>query len=245
MNKKFLLLIILPLFLGMSCAGLPRFALPLQKVKIIEYPPLDWSINGQRLKDLGCAGNLSQSCPELFALGCTEITTPSFYLGGLQPPYPIVECIHANGTPADPTYFRQTAGLDSRYRSFVVLQEGEARLLIKKQQFQQLFAPVESAEEAISYAMAMTSLSARNDLDPNADLDYLVEMIQETHVEQVSDGYIVYLFDTDRQMGCGKHSFYAVTVHVKPEGEVQEITRHEIYRSYACFDFEALSLDSE
>jgi hypothetical protein len=108
---------------------------------------------------------------------------------------------------------------------------------------QEIFAPVESTDEALSYAMAMTSLSARYDLDPNANVDYLVDLIEETHVVETPDGYLVSLFDSDRKMGCDDHSFYAVQLLVTREGDVREVERQEIYRSYACFDFGALTLD--
>ncbi len=118
-------------------------------------------------------------------------------------------------------------------------------MIIKQSEFKAIFAPVESTDEALSYAMAMTSLSARYDIDPNANVDYLVEMIEESHAEETPDGYLVHLFDSDRKMGCDTHSFYAVKVLVTRDGEVHEAGCQEIYRSYACFDFGVLTLDED
>lgn len=216
---------------------------PSPSVEVVEYPPIDWSRNGEMINDFGCEGDLRQSCPELHALGCDEIQGPGFYLGGLQPAYPVVECIHESDDPPDQVYFRQVPGLDQRYRSFAIYQEGIYRLLIKRSEFKAAFAPVESAEEALSYAMAMTSLAARNDLDAQAEIEYLVEKIEETHVVETPEGYLVYLFDGDQQMGCDQHPFYAVTALVTRAGEVQEVSREEVYRSYACFDFGRLRLE--
>lgn len=218
---------------------------PPRKVRVIEYPTLDWTIDPRGFKDAGCVGQLPESCAALIALGCDEIRSPRFYSGGLQPPYAVMECIHAGDTPPDAAYFRQQAGLDTRYRSLVVFRDGEYRLMIKKSEFRQLFAPVESSDEAISFAMAMTSLSARFDLDPDDPVEFLVEAIEETHVEETPDGYLVYLFDSDRKMGCDIHSFQAVKVLVTREGQVQETDRQDIYRSYACFDFGRLSLEED
>jgi len=212
-------------------------------VSVIEYPPLDWSINGQRLKDVGCEGKLQEVCAELITLGCDEISGPRFYLGGLQPPYAVMECIHESGEPPNREYFKQQPGLDTRYRSYAIFQDGDFRLIIKRSEFKEIFAPVESTDEAISYAMAMTSLSARYDIDPNANVDYLVDVIEETHAEETVDGYLVYLFDWSHKMGCDIHPFYAVKVLVTREGDVHEVGRQEIYRGYACFDFEALTLE--
>jgi hypothetical protein len=236
MYKFSIVILIIPVLLLAGCS---------QQVAVIDYPPLDWAINGKRLTEMGCEGDLQESCPELVALGCDQLKSPRFFLGGLLPPYPVVECIHEGGEPPDQTYFRQVQGLDTRYRSYVVHQEGAFRLLIKQSEFKAIFAPVESSGEAISYAMAMTSLEARFDLDPNANVDYLVDRIEETHAEETAEGYLVYLFDGSHRMGCEIHPFYVVTVVVTPEGDVHEVARQKIYESYACFDFGVLSLDED
>ncbi len=229
-----LLRFIVPVLILAGCSKPPT---------VIEYPPLDWTINGQRLKEAGCVGKLGESCSELIALGCDEINVPSFYLGGLQPPYAVMECIHENNEPPNKEYFKQLPGLDTRYRSYTIYQDGKYRLIIKKSEFKEIFAPVKSTDEAISYAMAMTSLQARFDIDAHANIDYLVDVIEETHAEETSEGYLVYLFDWSHKMGCDLHPFYAVKVLVTREGDVHEVRRQEIYNTYACFDFEALTLD--
>ncbi len=236
MRRFYLLKYIVPVLMLAGCS---------RSTTVIDYPPLDWAINGQRLRDVGCAGKVQESCTELIALGCDEINGPRFYLGGLRPPYVVMECIHENGEPPNREYFKQLPGLDTRYRSYALNQDGTYRLLIKKSEFKKIFAPVESTDEAVSYAMAMTSLGARFDIDPDANIDYLVDLIEETHAEETSEGYLVYLFDWSHKMGCDLHPFYAVKVLVTPEGDVREVERQKIYKSYACFDFEALTLDEE
>lgn len=222
---------------------------PTRQVQVTEYPPLDWSLNAQRIEATGCLGKLTEaraegySCQELLDLGCAEVQVPHFYAAALQPPYPFMECIHAQDKPADPVYFRQLNGLDPRYRSFAILQDGHYRLMIQKADFRETFAPVETPEEALSYAMALTGLGTRFDLQSLDGVEFMVNELSETHVEETPDGYLVYLFDWSHQMGCDIHPFYAVTVLVTPEGEVREIARVEIYRSNACFDFEALQLE--
>ncbi len=246
MCKYRLLKIIFPVLISLSCSWIPSYLLAYRKVVVIEYPPLDWSINGQRLKDLGCEGKLQESCPELVTLGCDKIASPRFYVGGLQPPYVVVECIHENGDPPDKDYFRKPQGLDARYRSFAIFQDGNYKLVIKRSEFKEIFAPIESVDEALSYAMAMTSLSARYDIDPNENVVYLVRQIEETHVEETVDGFYVYLFDeSDERMGCDMRSSFAVKVLVTRDGEVQEVNRQEIYKSYSCFDFGKLTLDEK
>lgn len=226
-----------------SSSPSPTLTATQRKVTVIEYPPLDWSVNGWILSQFMCEEDIQESCPDLFALGCEDIKGPRFYLGGLDPPYPVMECIHENGEPPSSEYFKQPAGLDTRYRSFAIYQDGKFRLIIKKSEFKEIFAPVESKEEAISYAMAMTSLQARFDINPKDQNEYLVDLIEETHAEEVPEGYLVYLFDWSQKMGCDIHPFYAVKVLVTREGDLQELEREEIYRSYSCFDYGMLSLD--
>ncbi|NPV87821.1 MAG: hypothetical protein HPY45_17625 [Anaerolineae bacterium] len=227
-----------------GCAQPLSLPLIAHTVRVTEHPPCDWTVNAQRLKELGCSQDLQALCPQLAALGCDAITTPGFYLGGLQPPYPLVECIHTSGTPPDKDHFRQPGGLDQSYRSFAVFQNGTYRLIIKKSEFRELFAPVESADEAISYATAMTSLEARYDFDPSAPVEYLVKVLEETHAEETPDGYLVLLFDiSGGKMGCGPHTAFAVKVLVTPDGDVRQVSRQAIYKHQSCFDFGALKLE--
>jgi len=191
---------------------------------------------------MGCEGQLKESCTDLIALGC-DVIGPGFQFGGLQPPYAVMECIHENAEPPNREYFKQKPGLDPRYRSYVIFQGGKYGLIIKKSEFNEIFAPIESIDEAISYAMVMTSLSSRYDIDLKANVDYLVDVIEETHVKETPDGYLVYLFDWDRKMGCDIHTSYAVKVLVTRDGEVREVERQEIYREHACTDFGVLTLD--
>lgn len=234
MCRQYLYILIVSMLLLASCS---------QKTTIIEYPPLDWTINAQIFEETGCKGNLKESCPDLAALGCDEVVPPDFFLGGLQPPYAVMECIHDKGEPPNGKFFRQIPGMDEKYRTFVIHQDGNFRLFIYKEDFREIFAPIEQTGEAISFAMAMTSLDARFDLDSGDKVDYLVDRIEETHAEETPDGYLVYLFDWSHKMGCDIHPFYAVKVLVSKEGYVREVERKEIYRSYACFDFGELTLE--
>ena len=252
MGKIYLLKLLVLVVILSGCSRLSSFPLssptntPKSKsVKVVEYPVLDWSINGQRLNELGCGEKIQAYCPELIALGCDDIVSPRFYLGGFQPPYAVMECIHENGIPSKGEYFKQPTGLDPRYRSYVIFQEGGFKLIIKKSEFKDIFSPIESEEEAISYAMAMTSLQARFDLNPDDEIEYLVDVIEETHAEETPEGYLVYLFDWSHEMGCDIHPFFAVKVLVTREGGVQEVERQEIYRNYSCFDYGMLTLDDD
>ena len=82
-----------------------------------------------------------------------------------------------------------------------------------------LFAPIETPEEALSYAIATTGLSAVYDTDLPRSYRFLVDKIEDTHVAQTSTGYEVFLYD-DYLCGCGPHTVSLVKVQVTTEGKV-------------------------
>ncbi len=47
-------------------------------------------------------------------------------------------------------YFRQKPGLDTRYRSHVIFGNDTYRLIMRGSDFREIFAPIESNDEAIS-----------------------------------------------------------------------------------------------
>ena len=51
---------------------------------------------------------------------------------------------------------------------YIVYQEGQFRLVSTFDEFRALYAPIESADEALSYALATTGLSARYNLKVEA-----------------------------------------------------------------------------
>jgi len=215
-------------------AGCSEFS---RKTSIIEHSPPDWDLDQQGFKDVGCEGQLlTDSCAELIALGC-DVIVPSDRFGGLEPSHAVMICIHENGKPLNMEHFKQGAGLDTRYRSTVIFQEHKYRLISSETDFQAIFAPIESTDEALSYALSVTSFSARYDLGGQTNREYLVDVIEESHAEETQDGFLVQLFDGDHIMGCGNHSAYAVKVLVTRDGEVHEVERREIYKEYACYDF--------
>jgi len=94
---------------------------------------------------------------------------------------------------------------------------------------QPVFAPVESADEALSYALAVADdnyyaafgLKIHNDGSakvPYPTPQYLVARIEDTHVEETTEGYLVHLFRSPACL-CG-YETYAVGVLVTREGQV-------------------------
>src|SRR5262245_57895219 len=106
----------------------------------------------------------------LAALGCNEIQAPSSLLGGLDPSYPIAVCAiqYIPGEGSDELraeidsgqFFYYTGGLFGNYIRYVIQQNNEFILLKTEEDFRNVFAPIGSPEEALSYVLAVRNLMA-------------------------------------------------------------------------------------
>lgn len=171
------------------------------------------------------------------ALGCTEIQPPSNLLGGLEPSYPIAICTVHPGEGSEELiaeiesgqYFYYTGGLFGQYVRYVIQQDGEFVLLKTEAEFREMFAPVESPEEALSYALAVRNLSAYYGLEYIPGYEYEVDAIEDTYVTPEADGYLIHLF-YDQVFGCGPHWTSTVDVHVSTDGNVEEVGGEAIFR---------------
>jgi hypothetical protein len=163
---------------------------------------------------------------------------PSSLLGGLHPSYPIAVC-HVRPGP-DQTqetqaeiekglYFHYTGGLFGSYIRYIIVQDGAFRLIKSEDEFRNIYAPIETSEEALSYVLAITNLSAYYGLGYNSAYKYEVGTIEDTYVTPEPDGYKLHLY-YDAFFGCGPHWTSEVEMHVSTEGIVQEIGRKPIFR---------------
>jgi hypothetical protein len=182
--------------------------------------------------------NGRQTCiPEgaLEALGCEEVRPPGQVLDGLQPAYPLRLCLaaHQPGERLVEGEFIYHGGcLMSEYIRYVVIKDGGFVLLKSLADLQQAYAPIESEDEALSYALAASGLGVRYGLTSQPDLRYFVDQLEDTHVETVPQGYQVRLFDY-KLCGCGPHPTYAVDVLVTSGGQLRELKREKIYEDPA------------
>ena len=125
------------------------------------------------------------------------------------------------------------------YETLVLLRDGEFQLTGLIPELQAVFAPVESANEALSYALAATGLYARYGIETHecTSVDcYLADTIEDTHVDETEGGYVVHLFsDYEPPCGCGTHITCAVRVSVTREGQISQ-ARTRLHRFEACLD---------
>ncbi|MBT9549194.1 MAG: hypothetical protein IV090_27620 [Candidatus Sericytochromatia bacterium] len=167
-----------------------------------------------------------------------SVQMPAESLGGLQPSPVLAEAILGqcdNGVGL--------VNLGGKLRSCKVLlleKEGKSSLLDTPAKFKQAFAPVESAEEALSFASALTSAfalyefdkrapgrSAQGSIDLRPEFRYFSNSFVPTTVKKEGSDYLVQLFKY-QQFGCGPHPYSAVTYRVTPAGEVSEVSNAKL-----------------
>ena len=244
-NKSHAWLMISLLFLLAACQTQP---------KVINHNPPSLSVSFSKFQEVACPldenGYLNcGSDHPLSALDCDDIFAPPSLFGGLDPSYPIAICqIDANyGNSSDETkaeidageYFYYEGGLSGKYIRYVIFRNDEFLLLKSEKDFRDVYAPIESPEEALSYVLAVTNLSASYGIVVYPEYKYEVNTIEDTFVTTTTDGFDLLLY-AYTAYGCGPHWTSAVLVHVSGEGISQELSRTNVLRDPnlddVCFD---------
>lgn len=113
---------------------------------------------------------------------------------------------------------------------YVVIKDGKPMLIRSKEELREIFKPVDSYQEALSYAIVMTG----NFPVFNADFfqekfTYFIAVPKPTNVRETEDGYYVTLFDY-KHFGCGEHPYYLVTYSVTKDGQVKVTNRKKAFK---------------
>ena len=222
--------------------------------KVINHDPPALSISFDKFLEVACPldGNGNLNCDPghpLSALDCDAIFAPPSLFGGLDPAYPIAICevdaIYGNASDQTKAeidageYFYYAGGLSGKYIRYVIFRNDEFLLLKSEKEFRDMYAPIESPEEALSYVLAVTNLSASYGMVVYPEYKYEVNTIEDTFVTATADGYDLLLYSY-AAFGCGPHWTSAVVVHVSKEGIIQELTRTNVSRDPSlddvCFD---------
>jgi hypothetical protein len=219
MNKPLWLIMGLSWFLS-SCSSKPEF---------INHPAPNLTVSFDAF-----SGEIPMD-----VFGCDEIQAPSDLLGGLEPAYPIAICAVSNDSSGHSEelqaeinggqYFYYTGGFFGNYVRYVIQRDGEFILLKTEDDFREAYSPIESPEEALSYALAVRNLSAYYGLEYFEGYEYEVDTLEDTYVLQQADSYLVHLF-YEQVFGCGPHWTSTVDVHVSVGGNVEEAGGEAIFR---------------
>jgi hypothetical protein len=214
----------------------------------INHTPPEVVVDLKTFTDAGCAFDeegrgTCQSGSPLAALGCDLIEMP---FGRLEPSYPAAICWGDRGNEGR-CHFVAAAGVGHSNFCYVVFQDSQFVLVGTEDEFRELFAPVETEEEALNYALAVmtgrrtpawNSLRQYYGLQLNPELEYAVDVLEDTHVETTVDGYLVHLFLYD-EWDCVDHpDIYAIDLHVTFQGYIEQVSKEVVFNdpSGRCFD---------
>ena len=216
--KRSLYALCLILFAILGCR-LPRFNLFNRVIKGNEY---DLKIDNSYFAGLGCFE--SNDClPEEFMdlkdpIG--YITEPDELLGGLMPAVPLAVAVSVRHDDISIPAVYVKRCLSKAYIRYLIVVDEEMRLIDSLEGLAAQFAPIDSEEEALSYAIASTGFSAVNDLHEFPKPKLYADTVEETYVKSVDGGYIVHLFNT-YLCGCGPHIARSVNVTVHMDGSLE------------------------
>jgi hypothetical protein len=217
-----------------------------QSISFVDHPRPNLSVNFEPFEDADCPSSEYglRYCDEgstLWNLGCDEIQVTSDLLGGLDPAYPMATCFFepmsrpedsgasVSETLEEGNYFYVDGGFFPRFVRYVIYDEGAFTLINNEKELQEIFQPIDSPEEALSFALASTDTMASYNFDFDSENEYEVNELEDSHVEATSDGYLVYLYHY-QFYGCGPHNTSLVVYHVSKDGELQQESSTPVFR---------------
>ena len=110
--------------------------------------------------------------------------------------------------------------LRNQFIRYLVFREGSIELVDSVDKLSQIYAPIDSADEALSYAIAATGYTALFDLGNRKKLEFYNPLIEPTSVTSADGSYKVTLFNT-YLCGCGPHIIYSIDVTVNRDGTIE------------------------
>jgi len=167
---------------------------------------------------------------------CEEIKVPGD-LGGLSSKVPIVECnvLVENWTGDTDVGIMHLGCLYPLFKKYIIIENGEYKLIGSKEEFIQFFAPVESPEEALGFAVALTGSYPVYNMTIPENYKVFVPEIKTTYVEESGGEFNVHLFNM-QICGCGNHPYYSIDYIVTRAGESKVISSERIYENPQFFD---------
>jgi hypothetical protein len=235
--------IIAPAFLALtivlSCSSFDLNIKPPAKKppKIIHHASPNLHVDTDWIEQAGCAlneHNWGTCLPDspLKKLGCDEIWVLDLF-GGLD--YPVIMCNSNEVTSPGAHFVHAGCYLSEHYEAYIMFRDGEYQFVEGIREFRSLFAPIESADEALSYALAATDYYATYEIEIDPEYTYFVDEIEETYAKDVQDGYLLHLF-IDLGECCGSGSTDAVDIVVRRDGTITYGKHQAISEYERCID---------
>jgi hypothetical protein len=223
---------------SLACSfNVPAFLAPKPRITNHAQPTL--AVDTGPFESAGCSKDSGYwRCPEgtqLKGLGCDFIEASSL-LGGLSPAYPMVFCkmrqTHRPDDTQKQNYLFWDGCLVGDLVSLVIYQDEQFQLIRNLDELKASFAPVDSSDEALSYAMAATGLTPVYGFKVESGYRYEVSSLEDTHVVASSDGFQINLYQK-RFCGCGPHPFFKIDVFVDKAGNLKISERQPVFENPA------------
>jgi hypothetical protein len=184
----------------------------------------------------GCSGGGEElSCPAGSAaggLGCESLARVAG-LGGLEPREPLALCLFRGGDLPASEYVLGPRGMRRIYRRYLAADSSGLHLIKSAAALRARYAPIESADEARSLALALTGYSELRRFSPPAGYRYFVKALAETSAKPAADGFLVENLRDDQVFGCGPHPTFLVSVAVGRDGSLKETRRERAFEDPA------------
>ena len=172
--------IILVMVVSMAC-GLP---------KLLHHDRPELSVTIDPFLDSGCTEGTARKleCPAespLADLSCRLLYRVPDLFGGLEPSYAMVSC-HPDDDVFNPSetdesdYVYNDGCMRPRGVWYIVHMEGDFHMIKSRADLQKLFAPIETENEALSYAQTATGFSAYYDLQSKPGYRYHVDVLRKS-----------------------------------------------------------------
>jgi hypothetical protein len=193
MMKRYQWLSVVILLTFSGCLG-PQF---------VNHPRPEVNVDFAVFEDVGCpprdgeygqySNRRCEADSPMVALGCDEIRRDNS-LGGLEPAYPIAECVLSPYYAEEPSaeigqiiaegqYLFSRGASMPQFIRYVIFRDDQFELVETRAEFRSVFTPITTPEEAYSYALVLTNeLSVRYNLEYDPKYEYFVDEIEDTHV---------------------------------------------------------------
>lgn len=230
-NKNQIRILFIPIFILLiaSACSLPWVSQSSENI-IASTPPVVEVQDLSPFQNIGCVWQSDDyavcdqdSIPK--KMGCDTLITAPQYLNFIKAESQFVSCTYAPQlqTPPDETEAKglYDSGCSIKVKQrLLVYQDGDYLLIRDLEDLKYNFVPINSAEQALGYAIAATGAEARYDLENLKGYRILTDNLQETTVKAVEGGFEVVLFRY-LACGCGPHTTFMQTIKVTTSGDIE------------------------
>lgn len=163
---------------------------------------------------------------------CLEFREVPEYFGSLSPTVPILECLFAPETlPPDSKEYvlHKGCGMLPLYNRYLVYHKEQIHELKNKSDVKRFFYPIDSPEEALAIAALLTESFPLYRVDIPPGYIKMTDKIVPSYAKKTGANFLVRLFDYQCG-GCGNHPYFFVNYEVTAEGDLNELSREDVYR---------------